>query len=185
MRTFIAIELDQKIKTILSSHIKKLETSGAKVRWVKPQGMHLTLKFLGEVPEARIPEIKKVLARLAKDYGSFQLILKGTGTFPPPPRTPRVVWIGIEQTESLQHIQTRVENELHKIRFPKEKRKFHPHLTLGRVKNPMNIQPLLEMLNLHNQTDFGTMSVNKLTFFRSMLKPSGAEYTVLSEAYLE
>lgn len=185
MRTFIAIELDPTIKATLSAFIQKLDKGSANIRWVKPPGMHLTLKFLGEVSEERIPEIRSVLARLAQDYTHFQLTLKGTGTFPPPPRTPRVVWVGIEKNEGLQNIQIRVENELHKIQFPKEKRKFHPHLTLGRVKNPKNIQWIMETLDHHRQAEFGTMSVNKFIFFKSTLKPSGAEYTALSEFYLE
>jgi 2'-5' RNA ligase len=184
MRTFIAIELDKAIKDTLEAFIQKLDPVSAGIRWVKPQGMHLTLKFLGDVPGERIPEIQSVLGILAKDYASFPLTLKGTGTFPPAPQIPRVVWVGIEENEPLRNIQARVENELHKIRFPKEKRKFQPHLTLGRVKKPQNIKLIMEMLHRYEQAMFGTMNMNRLIFYKSTLKPSGAEYTVLSEAYL-
>lgn len=185
MRTFVAIELDQTIKDNLSSLVQKLDTGDRNIKWVKSQGMHLTLKFLGEVSENQIPEIQTVLDRLAKDYSRFQLSLKGTGTFPPAARIPRVVWVGIEKNDALQNIQARVENELHKIRFPKEKRKYHPHLTLGRVKGSQNLQTVMETLNQHKEEEFGKMTVNKLTLFKSTLKPTGAEYTILAESYLK
>ena len=185
MRTFVAIELDQTIKDTLSAFIQKLDTGGRNIKWVKPQGMHLTLKFLGEVPEDKISEIQSVLDRIVKDYSRFQLSLKGSGTFPPAARVPRVVWIGVEKNELLQNVQARVENELYKIRFPKEKRKYHPHLTLGRVKGPENLQTVMETLNQNKETEFGKMTVNKLTFFKSTLKPTGAEYTIIAESYLK
>ena len=185
MRTFIAIDFDKEIKDTILSLIQKWDTGDRNIRWVKDQGMHLTLKFLGEVSEDKITEVKSVLANIAKDYPSFRLSLKGTGSFPPGTRHPRVIWIGIEMNEILQNIQTRVENELHKIRFPKEKRKFHPHLTLGRVKGPQNLETVMESLEQHKETHFGRMTVNTITFFKSTLKPTGAEYTILSEFYLE
>ena len=185
MRTFIAIDLDQTIKDALSALIKKLDSGDRNIRWVKPQGMHLTLKFLGEVSEDKIQEVQSVLGRIVEDYSRFQLSLKGTGTFPPEARIPRVLWIGIEENASLQNIQARVENELHKIRFPKEKRKYHPHLTLGRVKGSQNLETVMETFGSHNRAEFGNMTVNRLTLFKSTLKPSGAEYTILSEFCLK
>jgi 2'-5' RNA ligase len=185
MRTFIAIELDKTIKDTLSALIQKLDKGGRNIRWVKPQGMHLTLKFLGEVSEDKITEVKSVLGSIAKDYSRFPLSLKGTGTFPPAARVPRVVWIGIEKNEFLQNIHARVENELQNIRFPKEKNKYHPHLTLGRVKGPQNIETVMETLNQYKEAEFGGMTVNKITLFQSTLKPTGAEYTILSEFCLK
>ena len=185
MRTFIAIDFDDEIKDTISSLIQKWDTGDRNIRWVKNQGMHLTLKFLGEVSEDKTTEVKSVLANIAKDYPSFRLSLKGMGSFPPGTRHPRVIWIGIEMNEPLQNIQTRLENELHKIRFPKEKRKFHPHLTLGRVKGTQNLGTVMESLDQHKEAHFGRMTVNTITFFKSTLKPTGAEYTILSEFYLE
>jgi 2'-5' RNA ligase len=185
MRTFIAIELDPAIKKSIAKFIQKWDSGDRNIRWVKPEGMHLTLKFLGEIPEEKIPPIQSVLDRIAKDYSRFPLSLKGTGSFPPAARVPRVIWIGIEKSESIQQIQTRVENEFHKIGFPREKRKYHPHLTIGRVKSPHNLQIVLDSLDLCKQTEFGKMSVTKMTLFKSILKPTGAEYSILWEACLE
>ena len=185
MRTFIAIELDNTIKDNVSELIQKLDTGGRNIRWVKPQGMHLTLKFLGDVSEDKNTKVKSVLGSIATDYSRFPLSLKGTGTFPPAARIPRVVWIGIEKNEFLQNIQDRVEKELHNIRFPKEKRKYFPHLTLGRVKGLQNIETIMETLNQYKEAEFGGMTVNKITLFKSTLKPTGAEYAILSEFHLK
>lgn len=185
MRTFVAIELDTGIKDSLSALIRELDTAGRSIRWVKPHGMHLTLKFLGEVSQDKINEVESVLGNIAKDYPAFPLNLAGTGTFPPGARFPRVVWVGIGENETLRMIQIRVENELEKIHFPREKRKFHPHLTLGRVKGPQNLETTLKTLAQYKEADFGGMTVNKITLFKSTLKPSGAEYTILSEHRLE
>lgn len=185
MRTFVAIALDKKIKDSLSALIRNLDTVGRNIRWVKPQGMHLTLKFLGEISQDKVSEVESVLGKIAKDYLPFPLCFKGTGTFPSGARFPRIVWGGIGKSDSLERIQTRVENELQKIHFPRDKRKFHPHLTLGRVKNPQNLDTVIRTLDLHKESDFGEMTVNRITLFKSTLKPSGAEYTVLSEHWLE
>jgi len=185
MRTFVAIELEEEIKAAVSSLIRKLDTGGRNFKWVKSQGMHLTLKFLGEVSADKITEVKSVLEIVANDYPSFELSLKGTGTFPPEARVPRVVWIGIEENATLKTVQTRIENELHKIRFPKEKRKFQPHLTVGRIKGPQNLGPVIHTLDQHKETDFGRMTVNRITLFQSTLKPTGAEYAILSEHRLQ
>lgn len=181
MRTFIAIELDAPIKDSLSAFLKTLDTGSKSIRWVKPQGMHLTLKFLGETQERTVAQLRDVLDRWMKDYPSFLLRLRGTGSFPPGSKYPRVLWVGVDHDETLQKIQTRLENELEKLRFPKEKRKFHPHLTLGRIKSPHNLGPVLTLFRDQEQNDFGEMMVNKITFFQSILKPTGAEYLVLSE----
>ena len=185
MRSFVAIALEKGIKDSLSALIRKLDTGDKNIRWVKPQGMHLTLKFLGDVSEDKIEEVKSLLAKIVKDHSSFQLTFKGTGTFPPQSRIPRVAWIGIERNETLQIIHARLEKEFHKISFPKEKRSYHPHLTLGRIKGPQNLETVIKTLNQYKEKEFGEMTVKRITLFKSTLKPTGAEYTVLSEFYLE
>lgn len=185
MRTFVAIELDNEIKDSLSTLIRELDTAGRSIRWVKPNGMHLTLKFLGEISQDKITDVESVLGNIAKDYPAFPLSFAGTGTFPLGARVPRIVWVGIGENETLRTIQTRVENELQKIHFPREKRQYHPHLTLGRVKGPHNLETVLKTLSQYKEADFGGMMVTKISLFKSTLKPSGAEYTILSEYRLE
>ncbi len=181
MRTFIAIDLDENIKNNISELLRKLDKGSKNIRWVKSQGMHMTLKFLGEVTKERICEVESVLKRISKEYHPFQLELMGTGAFPPGTKSPRILWIGVRQSESLIKIQSSLENELDKIHFPKEKRTYHPHLTLGRIKIPHHLGSILFILDQHREYEFGQMTVSRMTLFLSTLKPTGAEYTKLSE----
>jgi 2'-5' RNA ligase len=184
MRTFIAIDLDEKIKRNLESLIGVLKPQAENVRWVSPPGMHLTLKFLGEIgaeDESRIPGI---LANLAKRHEPFGLTLRGTGVFPPGRKNPRVLWVGVVENPALAALQEDVESEMEKIGFEKEKRKFHPHLTLGRVRIPCRLEGLLQELEAKREQSFGEMEVRRVTFFQSILRPTGAEYRALKEASL-
>lgn len=185
MRTFIAIDLEEEIKKNISLIINKLDSGHRNVKWIRRQSMHLTIKFLGEVLEDQIPGIESVLDNIASNRSSFSLSLKGAGTFPPQKKIPRVLWIGVKTPQDLQALQFEVETEMEKKGIPKEKRKFHPHLTLGRVKSSFQLAPILAELEKHQDTNFGEMRVKKITLFKSILKPSGAEYSVISEFTLQ
>ena len=184
MRTFIAINLEKEIKENLSALVEKLRKRGRGIRWVRREGMHLTLKFLGEISEEKIPEIKNILSNVAKNYKPFFLKIRGTGYFPVEKKIPRVIWTGLDADEALTSIQQELERELEKIGFPQEKRKFQAHLTLGRVKVASSIQETLLELKRYQESVFGEMVVHKITLFQSILKPSGAEYITLSEFQL-
>ncbi len=181
MRTFIAINLSPEIKKTLSLLIGELDKGSRNIKWIRQEGMHLTLKFLGEIGRERVPEIEDVLIRISKNYEPFVLKFKGTGSFPPGKKNPRVLWVGIEEGETLRALQSQLEGELEKLGFPKEKRKFHAHLTLGRVKSFFNLRETLSLLEKYRERNFGEMEAEKITFFQSILKTAGAEYSVLSE----
>jgi 2'-5' RNA ligase len=184
MRTFIAINLDPEIKrglTQLIDELKTRRTESRGIRWVRPEAMHLTLKFLGEIGEDKIPRIEGALRGISEKYSPFSLKIKGTGYFPPKSKAPRVFWVGIEEEGILERLQIQVEEEMERLGFPKEQRKFHPHLTLGRVKISSNLRGILDLLEKYKEKILGEMEVQKMTFFRSVLKPTGAEYSVLSE----
>ena len=181
MRTFIAIDLDEKLKTILRNYILDLASTRTKVRWVKPEGMHLTLKFLGEINQTQADQVIKELQNITEHYTPFPLDLVGTGTFPPKSRHPKVIWIGLPRDPQLVTLAQKIENKMTQLGFPAEKREFAPHLTLGRVKNQAGINNLLVKLNEKQNYHFGGMIVKKITFFKSILKPTGAEYTPLQE----
>lgn len=185
MRTFIAIDFEEEIKKKLYFLLLELDKVSQNIKWVKKEGMHLTLKFLGEIEEEKIPKIEAVLSTISKMYSPFPLRLKGTGTFPPGKKNPRVIWIGIEGGQTLKELQAQLEEELEKLDFPREKREFHPHLTLGRVKIQSHLGGVLSQLEREKETTFGEMKVNKITFFQSILKPTGAEYKALSEFELK
>jgi 2'-5' RNA ligase len=188
LRTFIAINLDQEIKRSLSQFVSELKARSPErrgIKWVRPEGMHLTLKFLGEINEEKVPWIERVLKRISEKYEPFPLRVKGTGYFPPKSKTPRVLWVAVEEVESLKRLQSDMEEEMETLGFPKERRTFHPHLTLGRVKTSSDIKETLQFFEKHRDKNFGEMEAQKITFFRSVLKPSGAEYSVLSEFELK
>ena len=185
MRTFVAIALEPKIKHTVSQFISKLDDHNPHVRWVREQGMHLTLKFIGEIMESKVEEIRSVLMDLSANHKRFPLRLKGTGTFPPRSRYPRILWLGIEESQGLMSVQHDVESLLEKASIEPEKRRFSPHLTLGRVKSGHNIGPVLDILADSKDTEFGSMVVQEITFFKSTLKPTGAEYGVLERIPLK
>ena len=185
MRTFIAIDLESDIKKVLSLLVDELDKGNRNIRWVKHEGMHLTLKFLGEISIEKVPEIENVLKMISKKYDPFPLKFKGTGSFPPGMKNPRVLWVGIEEEETLMALQSQLEGELEKLGFPREQRKFHAHLTLGRVKSLFNIKETLLLLEKYKDRNFGEMKANRISFIQSTLKPTGAEYSILSEFELK
>ncbi len=182
MRTFIAIDLDPAIKRNLSGFVARLKTLSSKnISWVREQGMHLTLKFLGDIEESQVSAIKSLISSISNKYPRFPLTVKGTGYFPANTKFLRVLWAGVEEQPVLTSLQRELETELEKLGFAKEKRAFHPHLTLGRVRAPSNLIDILKMLENNRTADFGQMTVRKITFFESRLKPTGAEYAALAE----
>jgi len=185
MRTFVAIDLDPEIKKNISQFIQKLESHNPSVRWIKNQGMHLTLKFIGEITDDKAHDIRSVLMDLSLRYERFPLKLVGTGTFPPRSRHPRILWVGIEESQKLTSVQNEVESMLDKLSITREKRRFHPHLTLGRLRSSTNIAPVLEELSKNKVKEFGSMEVEEITFFKSTLKPTGADYSVLAKIQLK
>jgi len=180
MRIFIAIELDEPIIKSISALVDKLSKKNreAGIKWVRQEGIHLTLKFLGEIQEERLAAVKSVLEETSKSFDSFRLEVTGTGYFPTDKRNPRVLWVGVKAEETLIKLQDSLETRLEKIGFPREKRKFHPHLTLGRVKSVQFVQDVVRDLDMYREDAFGEMAVRKTTLFQSILKPSGAEYKI-------
>jgi 2'-5' RNA ligase len=188
LRTFIAVNLDQEIKRALSQFVAELNSRSPErrgIRWVRPEGMHLTLKFLGEIDEEKVPRIESLLKEISEKHGPFPLKIKGAGYFPPKSRTPRVLWVATEEVEDLKKLQSEIEEKMESLGFPRERRTFHPHLTLGRVKTVSNIKDTLDFLEKNRDRNFGEMVAKKITFFRSVLQPTGAEYSVLSEFELK
>lgn len=179
MRTFIAIDLDDSLKNVLAAFIDRLRPLAKNVRWVGASGMHLTLKFLGDTAEDSAPGISATLEDIARRQQTFPLILKGTGAFPPGRRNPRVFWVGVDPVPALLSLQEEIERAMERKGFEWEKRPYHPHLTLGRVKFPAPLDRLVEELERNRDRVFGEMRVGRFVFFRSILRPSGAEYTIL------
>lgn len=188
MRTFIAIELPKEIKGSLSEVQDKLKTSGADVKWVNPQNIHLTLKFLGEIDDKNLGKITQILEEITQDKNPYPLRLSSIGAFPKI-NFPRVIWVGIDKggTET-KEIANALEENVAKIGIPKEDRPFSCHITLGRVKSALNREGLVE--NLNNLTNYAEklnleFPVTKIILFKSTLTPKGPIYEALKEASLK
>ncbi|MDZ4384516.1 MAG: RNA 2',3'-cyclic phosphodiesterase [Nitrospirota bacterium] len=184
MRCFIAITLPEEIKRGMTAIQGRLRAAGADVSWTRPEGMHLTLKFLGEVEEKRVPKIEAALDSAANGIGAFSMSVSGMGTFPDTKR-PRVVWIGLkEDGDSLINLQGNVERELVTIGFPLEKKGFTPHITLGRIRSNRNIEKLLDLIGEEKGVEFNGFTVRKVHLMESQLRSTGAIYTELYSAAL-
>ncbi|HOW85428.1 MAG TPA: RNA 2',3'-cyclic phosphodiesterase [Candidatus Aminicenantes bacterium] len=183
MRAFIAVDLDAEIKERLQALVRDLRATRADVRWVEAGGMHLTVKFLGQIDDGRVGRIGEVLASVASRHRPFPLRLEGTGAFPNE-RGPRVLWVGCAADPGLAALQSEIDEALEAEGFEREARAFKPHLTLGRVKGPGRIDKAMAELARHKDDDFGAMTVAKVALFESLLRPQGAEYRVVAEAVL-
>jgi 2'-5' RNA ligase len=187
VRTFIAIELSPDVLARigeLQTRIKK-DVPPSLVRWVRPEGIHLTLKFLGEVPADKIDAIAEAMQGACAPHPPFAVAIAGMGCFPNP-RRPRVVWVGVDEPSgTLARLQRDVERAMKPLGFPPEGRKYSPHLTLGRVKGraPAALQALGEYVS-RAQVHLGEMGVSSIHLIRSDLQPSGAVYSELASAPL-
>jgi len=175
LRLFIAIDIPDEIKRAISELIGRLKKTGSDVKWVRPETVHITLKFLGEVEESKIKAITDRLEMISKRHAPFELEAVGTGVFPDYSR-PRVLWIGIRQNEEVQKIYEEINTELKALGFEEENRAFKPHLTIGRVKSRSGLNQTLKTLRGFSKRDFGKISVKEILLMKSTLKPTGAEY---------
>jgi 2'-5' RNA ligase len=188
VRAFIAIELPDSVKAVLSGLQERLRRGGpAPVKWVEPDGMHLTVKFLGNVAAPAIPDIERVIADSAQNIHPFRLSLGQPGAFPNL-RAPRVVWVGIEgDTATLASLQESLERGILPLGFEKEKRAFSAHLTLGRVRDKASAaetRRLGDMLASPAPLDPVAFDVNSVSLMRSTLTRERAIYDRLYEAAL-
>ncbi len=186
MRTFIAVNIPVDIKQNLQEEIDKLRAliRGENVRWVRPEGIHLTLKFLGEISDSSLGEIHQTLEREVEKHPTCTLRVGGFGCFPNR-RRPRVLWIGItEDKGTLAQVQSSIHEKLVPLGFEKEERPFHPHLTLGRVRRNVSKSDLNQLQDAVNEFvvgQIGKFEVREIHLIESILKPSGAEYSTLGE----
>ena len=183
MRTFISIELPKELTFQIDQLQSALKKTNADVSWVKPQNVHITLKFLGEVKEDKIEGVYQATEQSVNGIRKFQVNLQGLGGFPNLKR-PRVIWIGVEKgKEILAELYPKVEEQFFKIGFAKENRDFTPHLTIGRVKFPKSLESLATEIN---KTTFetGEFEVKEVVVMKSTLLPAGAVYSPLKKVLL-
>ncbi len=180
IRSFVALELSEEVRGRLVTLLHRLQRTSAAVKWVEPENLHLTLKFLGEVPEERIDLVAETLKTVAQATEPFSFTVKGVGGFPDL-RRPRVLWVGVEAVQPLVRLQQIVEKAMERLGFAPEGRAYHPHITIGRVKTMAGMEKVREILSEYEDVKFGEVFVSHLTLFRSDLSREGPTYTPLAK----
>jgi len=183
MRAFIAIDLPESIRESLARKMDEIRQSltvpiqsnrDSTIRWSRPEGIHLTLKFLGEITQPQVAQITSALSTL-KPIGKFSIEVKGFGFFPDAAR-PRVFWAGVVAPPDLAQWAGRIENKMEELGFAREDRGFNPHLTLARFKNPKPQPTLRALVEQQKDAFLGRFEASEYFLFESKLSPQGSQY---------
>lgn len=176
MRLFLAVPIDKSILSALAGAADRLRESRAPVRWVRPEGMHLTLKFLGDTGTERVTPLAEAVTGLTCNILPFPISVTGAGGYPNLKR-PRVLWAGVmENSGTIQHLVKSIEEETAKLGWEKETRRFSPHITIGRVKGNMNMARLTAAMEAIKDEHWGDQEVGEVVLYRSHLEKGGARY---------
>jgi len=181
LRTFLAIDLPSALHAALAEKQQHLKREFPRISWVKPENLHITLKFLGETPESKLDELQLVVSQAVSEFSPFVITLRGFGVFPDT-RAPRTLWIGLDgEEEVLRDLAARIESAVEPLGFPPEGKPFRPHLTLARIKKDhREIGKAIEKAGiLADPFIFGRLLVEQVSFLKSDLRPSGSVYTKL------
>lgn len=185
MRLFVAIELDEQARDLLADYQRRLSDLDRAVRWVRPEQIHLTLKFLGEVPDAQVLQVAKALDTLA-EHAAFDFEMEGVGYFGSR-HSPRVIWAGVHMPNpALTALQKGCEEVLSPLGYPPEGRAYSPHLTLGRVKDfsaGRRIVEAVEQLKAQAREPLA-QAAGEITLFQSILHPQGSQYVAAHKVML-
>lgn len=180
-RCFIAISIDPKIQQSFKQIQDDLKKTGAEISWVRPNNIHLTIKFLGEVSLPQIETVKKVTAEVVKTKAAFDSMVGGLGAFPSL-NNPRILWVGFKNGgEEIKNLAAALETGLHNEGFPMEKREFYPHITLGRLRSSHNQFALVKAFKNYPAPLELPQRVGKIILFKSTLHSSGPIYEELQE----
>lgn len=178
VRLFIAFDTPEEVKRTAVKLQEDLRPARADVSWEGKTKLHVTLKFLGDTPAGRIPDVSAALRKAAEGVRPFEVAYQGLGTFPPR-GIPRVLWVGVEDpTGALPPLVGRIETEMTSLGYAPETRPFHAHLTLGRVRGPRNLASLQNRL-ISCTFESQPATVDGLMLVRSDLTPTGSVYTIL------
>ena len=185
IRAFISVSLGGEVRSALSAILQQVEAAGAPgVRLIRPESIHLTLKFLGDTSSSRINAVKAAVEQAVREEQAFDLTLGRPGVFPSS-RSPRVLWVGLDgDLDRLADLQRRLEEAAERVGFATEARRFKPHLTIGRVReraDPDRTRPAVEALFAAEIPANIRIDVRTVHLMRSTLHPSGAAYDVLAE----
>jgi len=177
VRLFIAIEIPEHIRTAFASLLRDFRPLAPQLKWVRPENLHVTLKFLGETDSTKLAVLHNVLSGV-RSAEPVNLEFRGLGFFPNEKR-PRVFWAGMESSANLKSLAADIDQATHRLGFPLEERPFAPHLTLARFPLPGVPPKLLQAMNDKSRQPFGSLQAHEFHLIESKLKPTGAEYTTL------
>lgn len=180
LRCFVAVEIPESVRRSIGDIIEILKKTGADVKWVHYENIHITMKFLGATGESLVETIKDALNKKLLPYNPFYIKISGIGCFPDT-RRPRVIWVGIEDSDLIKNLQRDIEDEMVKLDYPADSRAFSPHLTIGRVRSPKRMTEMLKRLNEFSTLTFENIEINGITLMKSELNPAGAKYYTLAE----
>lgn len=180
-RVFCAVELPAEVRARVATHIAALRENFPKARasWARADALHITLKFLGEIELSRVEALSQAAREAAARVQSFELVIEGTGIFPPH-GSPRVLWLGVQDASGvLARLQQTLDDECARAGFARETREFHPHLTIARLRAPAETR---ELAALHQEMKFerAAFAAKELVVMRSELGAGGSRYTVIS-----
>jgi 2'-5' RNA ligase len=185
MRIFIALDIPAEIRARITEYAGRLRGYAPEARWSRPEGLHVTLKFVGEVNDAKVEEIKNALGKIRA--APLAVTFESAGFFPTP-KSPRVFWIGIHADPALAQLAGTVDDATHSVGIAKEERAFSPHLTLARAAQGgggPQLRPLLPLLEAEPAPRFGTMTAREFFLYQSQPQRGGSKYTKLQRFGLE
>jgi RNA 2',3'-cyclic 3'-phosphodiesterase len=177
VRVFVALDVPQVVRAALTELSARLKGICPGARWVRLEGVHITLKFIGEVSPEKLEQIRQALGDLP-NFAPIQIRFTGLGFFPSA-RRPRVFWAGVQAEPQLVALAAAIEMKLEPLGVPREKRAFQPHLTLARFESPERTQALSAAVDALGTPEFGGETFKDFDLYQSVLKRSGAEYTRL------
>jgi RNA 2',3'-cyclic 3'-phosphodiesterase len=197
MRLFVALDIDEAIRERILRFVEGIHNFAPDARWMKPESMHVTLKFIGEQPDAALESIKQAISGMTERGTATEISFRGYGFFPTP-KSARVFWVGIEAGPELAALAATVDEKLSALGIPKEDRAFSPHLTLARGAGASG-SPRRNRQDRHNSTfhilqeklaalpspEFGTMTAREFFLYQSQLSPKGSKYTKLAKFALK
>lgn len=186
IRTFIAVNLALSVAEEIAKVQARLQQIEADIRWVRVKGMHLTLKFLGDIDPRQVAPILDTLHAALREQAALHVTARGLGGFPNLKR-PRVIWAGLSG-DGLKELRDHVEAALVRLDFPpqaSQERRFTPHITLGRVRSQRGWNRVLPLIRQSERADFGHSTVDTVTVYQSDLQPGGAVYTPLGSVSLQ
>jgi 2'-5' RNA ligase len=175
MRLFVAIDIPDEVRRAVADYVRPLAAIRSGARWVSTPGMHVTVKFIGDIEPERLEPVSDAL-RAARRVGAIEITFRGSGFFPNP-KHPKVFWAGIEAGAALAELAADLEQRLEPLGILREGRAFRPHLTLARFKSEEGLRELHAAIAALGQPEFGSGVAREFVLYESKLRPGGAEYS--------